>query len=310
MTRRTIACIGECMVEMCKKSDVQYEMAFAGDTANTAIYLSRLLNSSHSSVDYVTALGNDPYSTQIYNFLNSENVCTNQIRRLDGEMPGIYFIETDNEGERSFYYYRSAAAAKKMFEGNSGEILLSNLSNYEWLYLSGISLSILDTNSLSKLIMALKKARDKGTKIVFDGNFRPAGWDSVKVAHRVFSQLLSVSYVALMTFADEKAVFGDTSPKTTIDRLRSLGVEEGAIKLGDEGCLVFDHLGEEFLPISSKITMPVDTTAAGDSFNAGFLFSRMTGASIVEAGQYGNKLAGKVIQFQGAIVPKKDFLNF
>jgi 2-dehydro-3-deoxygluconokinase len=298
------------MVEMCKKSDVQYEMAFAGDTANTAIYLSRLLNSSHSSVDYVTALGNDPYSTQIYNFLNSENVCTNQIRRLDGEMPGIYFIETDNEGERSFYYYRSAAAAKKMFEGNSGEILLSNLSNYEWLYLSGISLSILDTNSLSKLIMALKKARDKGTKIVFDGNFRPAGWDSVKVAHRVFSQLLSVSYVALMTFADEKAVFGDTSPKTTVDRLRSHGVEEGAIKLGDKGCLVFDHLGEEFLPISSKITMPVDTTAAGDSFNAGFLFSRMTGASIVEAGQYGNKLAGKVIQFQGAIVPKKDFLNF
>ncbi|MGY9052168.1 MAG: sugar kinase [Rhodobacterales bacterium] len=310
MTRRTIACIGECMVEMCKKSDVQYEMAFAGDTANTAIYLSRLLNSSHSSVDYVTALGNDPYSTQIYNFLNSENVCTTQIRRLDGEMPGIYFIETDNEGERSFYYYRSAAAAKKMFEGNSGEILLSNLSNYEWLYLSGISLSILDTNSLSKLIMALKKARDKGTKIVFDGNFRPAGWDSVKVAHRVFSQLLSVSYVALMTFADEKAVFGDTSPKTTVDRLRSHGVEEGAIKLGDKGCLVFDHLGEEFLPISSKITMPVDTTAAGDSFNAGFLFSRMTGASIVEAGQYGNKLAGKVIQFQGAIVPKKDFLNF
>jgi 2-dehydro-3-deoxygluconokinase len=298
------------MVEMCKKSDVQYEMAFAGDTANTAIYLSRLLNSSHSSVDYVTALGNDPYSTQIYNFLNSENVCTNQIRRLDGEMPGIYFIETDNEGERSFYYYRSAAAAKKMFEGNSGEILLSNLSNYEWLYLSGISLSILDTNSLSKLIMALKKARDKGTKIVFDGNFRPAGWDSVKVAHRVFSQLLSVSYVALMTFADEKAVFGDTSPKTTVDRLRSHGVEEGAIKLGDKGCLVFDHVGEEFLPISSKITMPVDTTAAGDSFNAGFLFSRMTGASIVEAGQYGNKLAGKVIQFQGAIVPKKDFLNF
>ena len=213
MTRRTIACIGECMIEMCKKSDVQYEMAFAGDTANTAIYLSRLLNSSHSSVDYVTALGNDPYSTQIYNFLNSENVCTTQIRRLDGEMPGIYFIETDNEGERSFYYYRSAAAAKKMFEGDRGEILLSNLSNYEWLYLSGISLSILDTNSLSKLIMALKKARDKGTKIVFDGNFRPAGWDSVKVAHRVFSQLLSVSYVALMTFADEKAVFGDTSPE-------------------------------------------------------------------------------------------------
>lgn len=310
MTRRTIACIGECMIEMCKKSDVQYEMAFAGDTANTAIYLSRLLNSSHSSVDYVTALGNDPYSTQIYNFLNSENVCTTQIRRLDGEMPGIYFIETDNEGERSFYYYRSAAAAKKMFEGDRGEILLSNLSNYEWLYLSGISLSILDTNSLSKLIMALKKARDKGTKIVFDGNFRPAGWDSVKVAHRVFSQVLAVSYIALMTFADEKAVFGDTSPENTVDRLRSLGVEEGAIKLGDKGCLVFDHLGEEFLPISSKITMPVDTTAAGDSFNAGFLFSRMTGASIVEAGQYGNKLAGKVIQFQGAIVPKKDFLNF
>lgn len=47
----------------------------------------------------------------------------------------------------------------------------------------------------------------------------------------------------------------------------------------------------------------VDTTAAGDSFAAGYLGRRLLGATPVEAAAFGNRLAGRVIQYPGALIP-------
>ncbi|MGO2076446.1 MAG: PfkB family carbohydrate kinase, partial [Pseudoalteromonas sp.] len=51
-----------------------------------------------------------------------------------------------------------------------------------------------------------------------------------------------------------------------------------------------------------KIANVVDTTAAGDSFNAGFLAQWLTDKSIAQCAQAGNLLAAQVIQKRGAIV--------
>jgi 2-dehydro-3-deoxygluconokinase len=309
LKKHTIACIGECMVEMRKTSDAHFGMAFGGDVANTAIYLCRLLEMSPYTVDFISALGDDPYSREISNLLISENVGTENVNILTNEMPGLYFINTDDNGERFFYYYRSSAAARKMFKGAEGKRLLNILPQYEWIYLSGISLSILDEGSFSKLFRVLSIAKAGGSKIVFDGNYRAAGWEDSSIAQEVFSKVLAISSVALVTFSDEQIVFGDNKPIDTVNRMRAIGIDEGAVKLGEDGCLVFDANGETFLPITVEVKKPVDTTAAGDSFNAGFLFSRLTESGITEAGDFGNRVAGMVIQYKGAIVPKDAFTN-
>ena len=57
-----IAAIGECMIEICHRSDGDMTLAFGGDTSNTAVYFSRLARDKEPRVDYLTALGDDPYS--------------------------------------------------------------------------------------------------------------------------------------------------------------------------------------------------------------------------------------------------------
>jgi 2-dehydro-3-deoxygluconokinase len=50
----------------------------------------------------------------------------------------------------------------------------------------------------------------------------------------------------------------------------------------------------------------VDTTAAGDSFSAGFLAKRLTGGNAVDSAYNGHCMAGEVIQHKGAIIPRTE----
>ncbi len=78
----------------------------------------------------------------------------------------------------------------------------------------------------------------------------------------------------------------------------SLGVEIVAVKLGKEGCYVTDGSKDYF--IKAFPSNPVDTTGAGDAFNAGFLYGWYKNKSLEECGRLGNFVAGKLIEKIGA----------
>ena len=59
----------------------------------------------------------------------------------------------------------------------------------------------------------------------------------------------------------------------------------------------------------ANIVEPVDTTAAGDSFNAGYLAARIKGTPPREAAAVGHRLAGAVIMAPGAVIPKDAMPN-
>jgi len=56
-------------------------------------------------VDYVTVLGDDPYSDAMLAFWHAEGISTEHVARLPGRLPGLYLIRTDAQGERTFYNY-------------------------------------------------------------------------------------------------------------------------------------------------------------------------------------------------------------
>ena len=93
MTDR-IACIGECMLELSGAAHGRMTLSFGGDTLNTAVYLARL----GRSVDYLTALGDDPYSDWMINEWQAEGVGTNSVLRVPTLLPGFYAIRTDARG--------------------------------------------------------------------------------------------------------------------------------------------------------------------------------------------------------------------
>lgn len=299
---KRIACIGECMVELAHLGETTLQMAFGGDTSNTAVYLARLTRGLDVDVDYVTALGDDAYSEAMLGFWRDEGVGTGLVARLQGRLPGLYTIRTDKRGERSFTYWRGQAAVRDLLRDGRDAKLTSALSGFDLVYLSGITLSVLDQEQRTALLAILDGVRRAGGKVAFDGNFRPAGWPDLEEARGWFRQVLSRTDVALPTFDDERALFGDDGPDAVAVRLHGQGVAAVAVKLGAEGCFLSTEEGAETI-LTQPVEPVIDSTAAGDSFNAGYLAGRLFGRSPEECARLGHRLAGQVVRHPGAIIP-------
>lgn len=304
MTQKKIAVIGECMIELSQKES-DLSRGFGGDTLNTAVYIARQVASQQLQVDYITALGTDSFSDDMIAAWEQEKVGTSLIQRMENKLPGLYVIETDAQGERTFYYWRNDAAARFWLESDQAEAICQQLAHYDYLYLSGISLAILSPQSREKLMTLLTTCRTNGGKIIFDNNYRPRLWSSVEVTQAAYQQMLALTDIAFLTLDDETLLWGESPVEEVIARTRAVGVSEIVIKRGADACLVAveDRPLLEVPAVKLPASSVVDTTAAGDSFSAGYLAVRLSGGSAEEAAKRGHLTASTVIQHRGAIIP-------
>jgi len=294
-----VASIGECMIEFSTARDGLFARGFGGDTLNTAVYLARL----GIDTTYVTALGDDALSEAMLAAWCAEGVRTGEVLRVPGRVPGLYLIERDERGERSFLYWRDRAPAREFFD-RADDAALDRLSRFDWLYLSGISLSLYGEKGRARLRDLLAATRRNGGRIAFDGNYRARGWSDAQSARCAFSDTLPLIDLALPTLEDEQLLFGDQDASACLARLRAHGITEIVIKRGPLGCLIdADGRVREVPP--PKVVRPVDTTAAGDSFNAAYLAARILGARPVDAACAGHRLASAVIMSSGAVIARE-----
>jgi 2-dehydro-3-deoxygluconokinase len=298
-----IASIGECMVELVQAGPNLLRQGYGGDTLNTAVYLRRSLPAAAGSVAYVTALGDDAFSDEMVAGWQAEGLDCSHVARLHGRLPGLYVIRTDDEGERSFLYWRSTAAARDVFAGPAGEARLEALAGFDLVYLSGISLAILPETDRARLLASLAECRSKGATIAFDPNYRPRLWPDPDAARAVMTEAARAARIVLPSFADEQALFGDATPDATLDRLHAAGAEEVIVKNGDAP-IHFSMNGEGYTALPIQVADTVDTTGAGDSFNGAYLAARLQGHSIAQAVDAASRLAATVVRHQGAVIPK------
>src|SRR5215210_1710359 len=296
--RNGVVCVGEVMVEMARGSDGRFTLGFGGDTFNTAVYLAR----AGAPASYATALGDDPYSDQIVALATAEGVGTELMLRMAGRLPGLYLIETDQNGERSFRYWRDHSPARELFELPDWGRIAEGLLAAKLIYFSGITLSLYSNNGLGRFLATVEMARKQGAKIAFDGNFRPRGWKGdLPRTRTVFMEALKRVDIALPTFDDEAVLWGDPSPDATADRMQAFGIGEIVVKNGQNSALVVAEGKREYVP-AQEIVKPVDTTAAGDSFNAAYLAARLRGESPTAAAAVAHRLAAEKIRHRGAIM--------
>ena len=299
-----VALIGECMLELTRQAADQaggilpMNLSYGGDTLNSSVYLAR----QGVAVDYVTALGDDPMSAWMVAQWREQGVGCDFIDYQPNAVPGMYLVETDRSGERSFYYWRDNAPARRLFDDPARtDRLFAQLADHACIGLSGISLAIQSESSRQRLFAKLAEYRNAGGKVVFDSNYRPKLWPSELVTRQCYEAMYRLTDIALPTFEDEQQVFGDVDHDSVIERLRSWGVGEIALKLGPQGCLAVTGDTRE-LVAANKVDV-VDTTSAGDSFNAGYLAARLRDQCASDAAKAGHRLASVVIQHRGAIIP-------
>jgi 2-dehydro-3-deoxygluconokinase len=295
-------CVGEVLIELARGADGRFALSCGGDTFNTAVYLAR----AGVDVAFATALGDDPYSDSIMALAAAEGISGHLVLRAPGRLPGVCLVENGAAGERNIRYWREGAPAHDLFELSDWMLIAQNLMSARLVYFSGITLSLYSNNGLGRFLALLEAARQQGAKVVFDGNFRPHGWKGDLARTRtVFIETLKRVDIALPTFDDEAVLWGDPSPESTVARLQAFGIGEIVVKNGPNSALVAAAGTQEFVPVP-EVMVPVDATAAGDGFNAGYLAARLGGADPAQAASAAHRLAGNVIRHLGALVPRAD----
>lgn len=310
-----ILAVGEVMLELAPAGESNGKkllaLGYAGDTYNTAVYLARL----GVPTAYFSRLGDDPYSAEVLDLMRKEGLDTSSIETVPGRTPGLYLIANQPNGERSFSFWRGQSPAREMFATQASTALLEErLLQIPYAYLSGVTLGILADEARVSLLRMLANFRARGGKVVFDNNYRPQLWRDREHARSAMAGALAVADVALLTDDDESRLWGSGEEADILDRCLSAGVAEVVIKRGPAPVVVATKAEDKGYSDRQEVAVPpvdqvVDTTAAGDSFNAGYLAARFDGESTVAAAAFGSLCAGVVIQHRGAIVARDVFMT-
>lgn len=285
---------GEAMIELSGVSAENAHLGVAGDVLNTGIYVAR-----HGiPVSFLSAVGTDSMSARVIQACGSESIDTSLVSRLPDKTVGLYAIETDEQGERSFTYWRNDSAARHMLSERAHE-LSSAICASSMFYFSGITLAILASENIPGFVSLLRQIRREGGRVAFDTNYRPRLWGCRQDAIDTIAIVQKEIDVVVTTFEDDHLLFGDATPDDCHRRWTWGGVREVCVKHGPEGALISP--GHWVRP--DFTIKPIDTTGAGDSFNGGYFSARLKGATAADAAQAGNSLAAKVLSHKGAILP-------
>ena len=280
------------MLELARKGE-DWRLGYGGDTLNTAIHLARL---GHE-VAYFTALGRDPLSANLKAQWAAEGLDTSLVLEHPDRSTGLYAISTDAAGERSFSYWRESSAAREMFALPGSAAAMTAAARADLIAYSLITLAILPAASRELLLGLARQVRSDDRLVAFDGNYRPRLWASPSEARAARDAAIACADIGLPTLEDEIALGAQPSPGLTAAHWKELGCNEVVVKLGERGCLL---PGGELVPPPARLD-PVDTSGAGDAFNAGYLGARLEGKDLREAASAGQALAGWTIMRPGAI---------
>jgi len=305
-SNNTLLVIGECMMELWEEGNT-YHRAFAGDTYNSAVYAKRF--QPDIDVQIMTTIGDDSISKAMVAQWEKDHVGYSLVTTSLKAHPGIYAITTDDDGERSFTYWREGSAATELMTFLTSEAKIK-ITRFDVIFFSGISLAILSDKDKSALLSLIEQAKALGSTIAFDPNYRAVLWDSPEQAKHWLTKAYQLSDIALPGLSDHKEIFGHENNNDVMDWLEYLGVGEIVVKAESEG--IYGYTRAERLvhvPITPE-NNPIDTTGAGDSFAGTYLAARLKGATMRNALQSAAKVAGFVVLHRGAIVDEYLYNNF
>lgn len=293
-----VLAIGECMAEMAPTDTLgDFRLGFAGDTFNTAWYLARC--APDAQVSYLTAVGDDTISQKMTALMRASGIDDRFVQVIPNKTVGLYLISLDH-GERSFSYWRGQSAAKTLADNPAQ--LDAAMATSDLIYFSGITLAILAPKARATLLNALRQARANGKTIAFDPNLRPKLWTSGTEMTDAIMAGAAVSDIVLPSFEDEADWFNDATPTATADRYLAAGAVTVIVKNGAAPVLYAQGGTYAEIPVTPVDTL-VDSTAAGDSFNAGVFARHAAGDSIENGIAYACAMSRAVVQERGALVP-------
>lgn len=248
-------------------------ITLGSSSAICAVGLSRL----GAKVNFIGAVGDDILGEYILRFLNNEEINTIRVRRQTNANTGFTVSLTYPENRALITY----AGVMKDFSINEEDIEFIS-SNSIHLHVSSFFLQKRLQQDIKDLFL---KIRDRGLTISLD-----PGWDPEDKNWFKLKELFSLVNILFLNEIEAQRVYSTLYREdANLDRIAetlSKEVETLVVKLGEKGALaVIDN--NRYYMKSFKVDV-VDTTGAGDAFNAGFLYGRLNGYSVDKCLLVGN----------------------
>ncbi len=307
-----VVAIGEILIDFVSAEPTSYIhvpsflKCFGGAPMNTIVGVSRLGLTSGA----IAAVGDDPFGQFLVKELEKNGVDASHVKVKKGTRTTITFVAIEPEtGERSFIFYRKPWVKETSDSSLSAEdIDLNYIDDAKIIHVSGFALS--QNPSRKAILTAVNHAKRSGVRISFDPTLRQDVWHSETTIRKMYNQMLKLSDIATFSLEEAKFLFQTENPERAAEAALSKGVEIVGIKLGSEGAFVKTKQGKKFFQPAFKVKT-VDTTGAGDGWNAGFLVSLTKGLDLQSSATVANAVGALVVTKLGATtaLPYREELN-
>lgn len=296
-----LVAIGETIIDLIATEPVSYEEAeafqkcFGGAPMNTAVGAAKL----GVETGVVTAVGGDPLGRFAIETLRRNGVDVTHVKVKGGLRTTISFVANEpGTGERTFFFYRKPWCETADSALLPGDVPKAYLASAKVLHVSGFALS--QEPSRSTILQAIKEAKRAGVKISFDPTLRLDVWGSRGEMRQVYREALGLADVASFSIEEAEEILGSSEPREAASRAFEMGVGLVGLKRGAEGSILASKGGEYHEAPAFKVK-PVDTTGAGDAWNAGLLAGLIEGRDLKTCALLANAAGAIVVTARGAI---------
>jgi 2-dehydro-3-deoxygluconokinase len=223
--------------------------------------------------------------------------CTSQ---SETKTNGLYLISTDESGEPHYSFWRNDSAAKQTLQVLDVKKIEGYIASSKYFHFSAIAFSILNKSEI--LISLLQKLHGE-TIITFDTNFRKSLWNDVSALQNFIEHSAGFIEILFVSDSDDENIYGKRKAEEAVNYYANLGYKTVIYRQGADDVVV--KTADNFFSVPTfKNIKVVDTTAAGDAFNAGFISGMINGRTLEDSVQLGNGCAAIVIGERGALVDR------
>ena len=252
----------------------------------------------------ITAVGNDPFGDFLINELKKNGVDTTRVKRKNARTTITFVANDPDTGERTFLFYR-----EPWVKGTADSLLSPEDIDEEYiaqakiLHISGFAMS--QEPAREAILKAIDVAVKNKVQISFDPTLRLDVWNDQDEINDIYSKVLEKADIA--TFSKEEAAFvlGELEPLKAAKKALEYGLKIVGIKLGEKGSIILKDTGKGIKASAFQIK-PVDTTGAGDAWNAGLLVGLIKGWGLEKCILFANAAGAHACMHKGATegVPK------
>ena len=254
-----------------------------GSAPNTIITLSSL------GIEATIAgkIGNDEFGTIYKNRLNSLGVHDN-LAVSDSNVTGSSIILITPDSERTMNTYLGANR-----DFCPDDVIESEVERADFFQFTGY---MWDTkNQMEAIRKALDIAKRNNVMVSFD----IADPFAVGRYHDAFLELIKNDCDIVFANKEEARIMFDNYDPYECCKTMGKLCETAIVKNGKKGSFVSHRRKLYEIPVMGPAT-PVDTTGAGDTYAAGFLYGMCMGMDIEKCGKVASALAGQIIKQVGA----------